>query len=258
MRCSSARSSPTHMCRSAADRRLRTTVLACALLNAVSGQVLATSAHSIQFTLVSSSTTHYWRAPLAMSLVAKNTSQEPVRASLVVNPMFATYCQILYRRVPGDCVSIDHARAFAGMPVHPELEVLALAPGEERKFDLVLAVDAERARFVFDEPGQYEIKLRLRLPGGGKRGPVTETPPLAVSVVAPGSSGVPGADWTMELAALAQRDNAGSSASFFQVLPGAVAYVTSDGARFLAWQEAPLRVRLRIRMRPGVVRMTHR
>lgn len=166
----------------------------------------------------------YEKAPVSFHVDVHNETDEPMVVGLVLHPVFHKYVRVLYRRLPNDLQALAYTSEW-DMPGHPEFTYLRLSAGGQESVSLSVAADPARNAFVFDRPGDYELKVVCDINWYTPRD-VLETHPLRIRVEpAPPSEAAALQDWDVELAIFAQNDGGEGGPRFREVLPRALKFM---------------------------------
>lgn len=160
--------------------------------------------------------TFYPRAPISFRVDVYNRTDARMTVGLVLKPAESKYVTLLYRRLPAEFRPLTYTPEWdIPAPVPPDFSYLTLEPHRHRSVSFSLAADPGRAAFIFDEPGDYEIKMICHVVWYQ---PVDtlETPPVRIRVEpAPPSEAAAIEDWDVDLAIFAQNDGSYSSGAPF-------------------------------------------
>jgi hypothetical protein len=152
----------------------------------------------------------YERVPAELRATIRNHTRADARLFPVLKPMYNKYVYIYYRRVPEDFVLLRYTAEWEDSSVSndPDVTPLRLPADGTDTYSFSLAVDPSRGAFMFDRPGEYELKIVYDLTHDiYSPRDVLETPPLRLIIEpAPPSEAAALADWDVDLATFAQND----------------------------------------------------
>ena len=171
----------------------------------------------------------YERAPVSFEIEIQNLTNNPLGIGVVLKPVFYKWVKVLYRRLPGEFEALSYTAEW-DMPMsgHPDQEVFELNGHGKGSFALSLAADPGRSAFMFDRPGDYELKM-ISYRGPGGHPPSLKTPPLRIRVEpAPPSEAAALEDWDVDLAIFAQNDGSwGAGPRFRRSLSHALKFMAA-------------------------------
>ncbi len=171
----------------------------------------------------------YERTPIPLRARFNNVTEEAMRLLPVLRPMNDDYVRVLYRRLPGDFVSLRYTAEWrSDVPqCTPDVTLLDLAPGGTGTFRFSLAVDPSRRAFIFDQSGDYEIKIVYNVSRDvASWSDVLGTPPVRLRIEpAPPSEADALADWDVDLATFAQDDGGDGGPHYRREAPRALKFM---------------------------------
>lgn len=164
-------------------------------------------ASKVRLSLAADEQTFFQRAPVAFSVVVHNLTDERMTVGLVLKPVESKYVELLYRPLSKEFRPLSYApEQDIPTPRHPDFSYLTIDARQHQRVSLSVAADPGRNAFVFDEPGEYEIKMICHVVWYRPRDTL-ETAPLRIRVApAPPSEAAALEDWDVYLAIFAQND----------------------------------------------------
>jgi hypothetical protein len=123
----------------------------------------------VDLSLSADRSSYYVKEPMRLKLALRNVSAAPVRGHFYLEPSLG-FAEILYRRSGESFAPFQYPskpdRAIGGLIAKSSDDAVAgprwLKPAEETTYETVLSFDAGTDRFVFAEPGRYEIRVTYR------------------------------------------------------------------------------------------------
>jgi hypothetical protein len=158
---------------------------------------------------------YYVKEPLRLKVAIRNSGDAAVRGHFYLEPSMG-FAEVTYRKVGESFIRFSYPvqpdvvkgnlvmRVITDREVGPKI----LKPREASSYETVLAFDAGTHRFVLEEPGEYEFKVVYRdVPNDPNS--LLESNVVRVDVVPiPAGERAAGAEYTEEMASLAQFDGA--------------------------------------------------
>lgn len=103
---------------------------------------------------------YYEREPVGFHVGVRNITDESLTIGLALSPFDeAEYFTVHYRRLGEAWVQLTYPDAWRNWPFGPVASHFQLAPGQEGRVAFGLAADPGRRTFLFDTPGDYDVRV---------------------------------------------------------------------------------------------------
>lgn len=171
---------------------------------------------------------YYEREPVGLHVGVRNILDAPLKIELVLSPFDEQeYFTVHYRHPGGEWVKLTYPDVWRReAPTGPRTTAFELASGQERRVAFSLAADPGRGTFLFDTPGEYDVRVVAHRLWAHPPDEVA-SPIVRVHIEpAPDDERRPLAEfWDVPLATLAQNDGADPGVQTNEVLPRALRFV---------------------------------
>ena len=113
----------------------------------------------VQVSLHTLDATLYERASIGLRVSFRNLTDSKLTLFPVLKPIYGKDVRLYYRQVPDDFKLMRYTREWDTEPGRdPDGVLLQMPANGEDSFRFSLAADASRGTFIFDRPGDYELK----------------------------------------------------------------------------------------------------